>query len=631
MILLNLREWPKIFPAQEPNPFERPEGPRRIDENFVCETQSARSNWDCRIIPLRYAAPSPGVENYVREGRFGPLGDVQQCRQTRKARLDAYVRSGWAPYWGVEGKQHVVFDQLCHHPVMEVIQGSHFVSLAGVGHLKGRAYGYRQTIDISWPEMPVAVEDPVRFPCGCHARPRLVSFQGAGTRTVRTKLLELHDGEEVVIHVADVSQSALNTTDARWDVSHPQKAAYAALMRESDFALAPAGHSQCSLRLYEILSFCTVPVIMADEKLLPFSEILNWSQFAIFVPESEALEVVPRLRAISAEQRCEMRHRAHQAFHTYFANVSSNVRGLMEVLKLHWLQGFGPNEDSRKLTEEFEQLSSLLSWSPLAKEDFHLRRTTLERLGHGAFLDQDNDGRISWGEVLIHDRGTHDASREALTSWSKVVRGATSDEDDLESLVTKAFQRLDADHDGQLSRREFQVNKLNFEKLDLNNDSHIALRELLWDPLLSSEIRIKTLQQGFRVADENKDGHLSASELERPLAQHLLHLLEDAERFTAPDALHHCGRLWAPADESDAVRALEECGYLHLLPGLFTGRQVSDMFAVAKKFNCSEAPADAFESQPLPGMLQRLLQAAMRPDECCDQSPPRAQCLPEPE
>eukprot|EP00913_Durusdinium_trenchii_P011653 g10944.t1 len=89
-----------------------------------------------------------------------------------------------------------------------------------------------------------------------------------------------------------------------------------------------------------------------SEKLLPFSEILNWSQFAIFVPESEALEVVPRLRAISAEQRCEMRHRAHQAFHTYFANVSSNVRGLMEVLKLHWLQGFGPNEDSRKLTEE---------------------------------------------------------------------------------------------------------------------------------------------------------------------------------------------------------------------------------------------------------------------------------------
>eukprot|EP00913_Durusdinium_trenchii_P009798 g9202.t1 len=86
--------------------------------------------------------------NYVREGRFGPLGDVQQCRQTRKARLDAYVRSGWAPYWGVEGKQHVVFDQLCHHPVMEVIQGSHFVSLAGVGHLKGRAYGYRTWAEV---------------------------------------------------------------------------------------------------------------------------------------------------------------------------------------------------------------------------------------------------------------------------------------------------------------------------------------------------------------------------------------------------------------------------------------------------------------------------------------------------
>ena len=51
-------------------------------------------------------------------------------------------------------------------------------SVLSVGMVRSLVVRPGQTIDISWPEMPVAVEDPVRFPCGCHARPRLVSFQG---------------------------------------------------------------------------------------------------------------------------------------------------------------------------------------------------------------------------------------------------------------------------------------------------------------------------------------------------------------------------------------------------------------------------------------------------------------------
>lgn len=66
---------------------------------------------------LRYAPPAPGSENYVQEasrpmvavagfgacggvvavqGRWGPLGDARQCRDSRKARLEAYVRQGLA-------------------------------------------------------------------------------------------------------------------------------------------------------------------------------------------------------------------------------------------------------------------------------------------------------------------------------------------------------------------------------------------------------------------------------------------------------------------------------------------------------------------------------------------------------
>lgn len=37
--------------------------------------------------------------------------------------------------------------RLCYHPLMELVHANHFVSLAGVGHLKGRAYGYRHLVE----------------------------------------------------------------------------------------------------------------------------------------------------------------------------------------------------------------------------------------------------------------------------------------------------------------------------------------------------------------------------------------------------------------------------------------------------------------------------------------------------
>ncbi|CAL1125637.1 unnamed protein product [Cladocopium goreaui] len=638
-----------------------------------------------------------------REGRFGPLGDQKFCRDTRKARLETYVRNGWAPFWGVAGKQHIVFDQLCYHPLMELVNANHFVTLAGVGYLKSRVYGYRPQIDISWPEMPVTM-DAANGGCDCSARPRLVSFQGAGTRKVRHTLQELHDGEEIVVHVVDVSKSSLNTTDARWNLSHPIKQPYANLMWESDFALAPAGHTQCSLRLYEIMSFCTIPVILADEKFLPFNEILNWSEMAVLVPEKEALSIPMRLRSIDPATRCAMRRKAHEAFHRYFANVTANIRGLLDVLQMYWQEGFGPNEESRRLEQEFQQHSRLLSWSPLAQEDFQRRISSLAHLRHGAHLDQDKDCKVSLNEVLTFASADHQAGAESLACWAMSAVGTGGHRDGiiarigkrriegdgrtghlngvnprlsmaarakksstissnrkmflglvatvagnglslkegqawhedlelLELLVTSAFHHLDSDWDQQLNRREFESveaceDALDFSTLDFNNDSHIALRELLWQPLLSWEIRQLALQQGFALADEDQDGQLSGPEMERPSGQQLLHLLSDAATTSSSFQSAGCvARTWRR--EEPWAQELRRCGFVHLLPGLFPEAFVTETLTLAKRSNCSVQPLNAEGISLDHGDLRQALQEVMSPKECCEVLALQFECLPQ--
>ncbi|CAE7847385.1 ttv [Symbiodinium microadriaticum] len=573
----------------------------------------------CAYLWPVYSAPVPGAANYVTQARWGTLGDARACRESRQARLEAYVRNGWATYWGTAGKQHIVFDQLCYHPLSELVHAHHSVTLAGVGQLKGRPYGYRSGIDISWPEMPVTVEQPPLRGCSCSPRKRLVSFQGAQTRPVRQKLRALHDGDEIVVNVVDVSKSALNTTDARWDISHPIKSEYAALMRESEFALAPAGHSPCSLRLYEIMSFCAIPVILADDKLLPFSEILNWSEMAVILPESAAATVPDVLRALGPEQRCRMRRQAAQAFHSYFANVSANVRGLLEVASLNSKEGWKATSDSQKLASDFREQSSALAWSPFAVEDLRRQRLALQWLpAVSPSMASAADCRISWDDLQAHSASAHSESLTALVTWALASLGvldmgatgsfrqlrnfglqdhflehmdASGDPVDvfrsssaaLEALVRAAVAARDGDKDGKLNLQEFEVEAskqtdaapLQFSKLDADNDSALAIRELLVEQL-SLDGWVDSLRRGFELADADKDGRLSGLELEREQALPLLHMMEEYPTSTRArvsdvrEARRNCaGVRSAQSSTAQLVSELRSCGYIHVQPDWF--------------------------------------------------------------
>lgn len=69
---------------------------------------------------------------------------------------------------------------------------------------------------------------------------------------------------------------------------------YIQYMKNSKYCICPRGYEANSPRLVESIFFECVPVIIADNYVPPFFEILNWEKFSIIVPEKD----VPRLKEI---------------------------------------------------------------------------------------------------------------------------------------------------------------------------------------------------------------------------------------------------------------------------------------------------------------------------------------------
>ncbi|THU63417.1 hypothetical protein C4D60_Mb01t15530 [Musa balbisiana] len=73
-----------------------------------------------------------------------------------------------------------------------------------------------------------------------------------------------------------------------------RKMSYAEHMRSSKYCVCPMGYEVNSPRIVEAIHYECVPVIIADNFVLPFQEVLDWSAFSVVVAEKD----IPRLKEI---------------------------------------------------------------------------------------------------------------------------------------------------------------------------------------------------------------------------------------------------------------------------------------------------------------------------------------------
>lgn len=263
-------------------------------------------------------------------------------------RVGALLRQ--LPHWN-EGRNHLLLNKN-DFPTVEFNFGYAMVAKVGWSDRY-----YRPLFDISLPPpLPWLSGDRKTRPFGGLVdleRPRkfLAVFRGAPTHRLRSKLATLHNGEDIIVELLPSLRKARAELRAsggpgvgggggkpvvlRSLAGLPLlPETYAELMLRTTFALCPRGNGLYSYRLVEAMAAGALPVVLANDYVPPFPDLLNISSFVLVVPEQQLSVVPDMLRRIPHHEIKVMRVRMRRAFKRYFATFNATVDSMLRSLRL---------------------------------------------------------------------------------------------------------------------------------------------------------------------------------------------------------------------------------------------------------------------------------------------------------
>ncbi|ELR19126.1 uncharacterized protein ACA1_335890 [Acanthamoeba castellanii str. Neff] len=117
------------------------------------------------------------------------------------------------------------------------------------------------------------------------------------------------------------------------DSSRGDSGDYHDLMLNTKFALIVQGNGLHSYRLTEAMRANAVPVILADNYVLPFSEAVRWDEIAIFVPESQWASIPDVIGRIDDEALARMREKLATVYEAHFASMARMVDTVLHITR----------------------------------------------------------------------------------------------------------------------------------------------------------------------------------------------------------------------------------------------------------------------------------------------------------
>lgn len=143
--------------------------------------------------------------------------------------------------------------------------------------------GFNPQKDVSLPEIHLYtgnISPKLQLPLPANtSRPHLAFFAGGVHGPIRPILLQHWKDRDPDIRVYEYLPKGLD---------------YYTFMLQSKFCLCPSGHEVASPRVVEAIYAECIPVILSNNYVLPFSDVLKWDAFSVLVEVSE----IPRLKEV---------------------------------------------------------------------------------------------------------------------------------------------------------------------------------------------------------------------------------------------------------------------------------------------------------------------------------------------
>ncbi|KAC9599084.1 hypothetical protein R6Q59_013318 [Mikania micrantha] len=227
--------------------------------------------------------------------------------QTPKSRKDLELQlknytsliAGKYPFWNrTNGADH--FLVACHDWAMKLTKdymGNCIRSLCNSNLASGFKIGKDTTLPASYIR---SADDPVQDLGGNppSERPIFAFFAGGMHGNLRPILLQHWQDKEPDIKIFGPMARDIES-----------KAKYRMYMKSSKYCIYARGYEVFSPRIVESIYFECVPVIISDNYVPPFFEVLKWESFSVFVLEKDVVNLGHILRSIPNRKYLEMQKR----------------------------------------------------------------------------------------------------------------------------------------------------------------------------------------------------------------------------------------------------------------------------------------------------------------------------------
>ena len=223
------------------------------------------------------------------------------------------------------GKPHIVFDfSNDNHPIYDN-QNLYYLKTS----CNKETHNYQKHISVPLFPLYMFTDEDIDEP---DDRLVLASFRGDLKNELRKDLLN-YNTVDLIIKDESIRELDLSEDMEYKILNHENLESYVNLLYNSKFTIIPRGSSVgLSYRLIEAMSAGSIPVIISDNHVLPFSDMINYNKFSISIKEKLIKNIEKKLKKIKNID--QLHNNLLVIYNIYFSTIEKIISTALVIFEM---------------------------------------------------------------------------------------------------------------------------------------------------------------------------------------------------------------------------------------------------------------------------------------------------------